>query len=137
LIKGFRDRGGGTLMRFVVIGVSCAGLFFLLCYVLQTMAKLGIFSSTILAYAGAFAAGYLGQRSWAFKSQAGHLTTLPRYAAMQIGCAIFTAYATHAVANRAQISPFVSSLLATLIASGASFLISSAWVFAEARSESK
>lgn len=114
----------------MVVGSSAAGLLFLLSFALVS-AGLPPFAASLIAYAIAFGAAYLAQRGWTFGGRHGHDHALPRYFALQAGCAIFSGLVSHVSVTRFGMSPVAMSAVTTIAASAVSFFVSSLWVFPE------
>ncbi len=89
------------------------------------------FWASIIAYGCAFGAAYLGQKIWAFRSTLSHRVSLPRYAALQLGCALFAAAVTELASLFGNYSPLYTSALATVLVSVVSYFVSLLWVFAD------
>ncbi|MEX0345376.1 MAG: GtrA family protein [Rhizobiaceae bacterium] len=119
----------GRLVRFLIVGVGAAVLLFVLAY-LFVILGMAPFSGSALAYAIAFVVAYTAQKSWTFKSRESHGTTLPRYFVLQAGCAVVSGVTAHTAVTHFGASPFVMSAVTTVVASAASFILSSLWVFA-------
>jgi len=116
------------LARFVVVGVGAACLLFVMTFVL-TSAGLPPFPGSVLAYAVAFAVAYTAQRGWTFGARHDHSHALPRYFALQAGCAVFSGIVSHVAVTRFGMSALAMSALTTVAASAASYILSLAWVF--------
>ena len=116
----------GKVARFLVVGVGCAFLYFVLTWVLQVRGGFPPFLATAAAYLISFGVAYLLQRTWTFQSEAAHTVTLPRYAAAQAVAAFLTATSTQAIAH---FSPSSSRMMiaavSTLLAGSLSFVLSS------------
>ena len=120
--------GEVRVTRFVVVGAGAAALLFLLSFVLVS-AGLPPFEGTLVAYTVAFGVAYWGPHRWTFDSVAQHRSSLPRYAAVQVGCAIGSGAVSHIVVATFGLPPLVMSIAATLAASLISFALSAMWVF--------
>lgn len=120
------------LVRFLIVGVGAAILLLALSYL---FVRLGMapFVGATLAYAISFAVAYTAQRNWTFESQEAHSRTLPRYFVLQAGCAIISGVTAHTAVSGFGTSPFIMSVTTTIVASAASFVLSSIWVFAPSR----
>ena len=121
-------RRHAKFVRFVISGGGCAFLFFCL-YFAGVSLGLPAFAANLGAYAIAFSAGYLLQRNWTFGARHRHQSALPRYALVQICCALVTSGVTEIATSHLSVPKLVSSLLATIIAGGASYVASLLWVF--------
>ncbi|HIG66088.1 MAG TPA: GtrA family protein [Methyloprofundus sp.] len=118
-------------VRFIVVGVLGALVYFLCSYLFLTYTELPAYASGLLAYACSFGFAYLGQKIWAFRSVAPHGVTLVRYAVLQLFCAIFAATYTQVGVSYSHLSPLILSALATVFTGGISYIISFCWVFAD------
>jgi putative flippase GtrA len=123
-----RTVAGVRLVRFAVVGVGAACLFFVLSFLLVSMG-LSPFSASVLAYSVAFAIAYTAQRSWTFGDRQNHGNSFRRYLVLQAGCAIFSGLVSHAAVEWLAMSPLAMSMATTIAASGASYMVSSSWVF--------
>jgi len=126
------------LIRFLTVGIGCAGIYFSVNYMLQTMIGLSQFVSALVAYFLSFGVAYLLQKNWTFKSSAAHSKTLARYVAAQIIAAALTAMFSQAFT---EIFPSMSkaplSIISTCIAGASSFVLSSLWVFKNVSNKSQ
>ena len=126
----FRAMLRSRMARFLVVGVAAALLLFALSYLL---ASLGAppFAGNVVAYAVAFAVAYTAQRAWTFGARHDHRHALPRYFILQGGCALLSGVLAHLLVKYLQLSPFAMSAFTTLVASTASYVLSTRWAFAE------
>ena len=120
------------LTRFVTVGVGAALLLFVLSWLLVTLG-LPPFAGSALAYGVAFVVAYCAQRGWTFRARHSHARALPRYLAVQLGCAVLSGLVSHVAVTRFGISTLAMSAVTTGVASAASFVLSSLWVFPSAR----
>ena len=116
------------LVRFVTVGVGAAALLFALSYL---SVRLGMtpFAGSIAAYAIAFAVAYTCQHGWTFGGVHDHSHALPRYLAVQLGCALISGLVAHVAVEGFGGSPLAMSVAVTIVASAASYVLSSLWVF--------
>jgi putative flippase GtrA len=116
--------------RFLFAGGMTAFLYFGLIYVLLT---LGVTSwlSALFAYLTAFSVGYTAQKVFTFQSRSSHLVSLPRYAALQVGCASIAAVSASGAERFGLTQPLIISLLSTIVLGTVSYLVSSKWVFSK------
>ncbi|MEQ1951331.1 GtrA family protein [Mesorhizobium yinganensis] len=116
------------LVRFVTVGVGAAALLFALSYL---FVRLGMspFTGSIAAYAIAFAVAYTCQHGWTFGGKHDHSHALPRYLAVQLGCALISGLVAHVAVERFGASPLAMSIAVTVVASAASYVLSTVWVF--------
>lgn len=118
-------------VRFFIVGGSCALLYFALMWFFRASLELTPFVATMCAYAVSFCIAYTLQHKWTFRSDAAHKVTLPRYALVQVTCALLTAGITQAISYIYPQSPsWILAAASTVLASGLSFALSSLWVFA-------
>ena len=117
------------LARFASVGVAAALLLFSCTWAFSALG-LPAFAAATAAYVIAFAFAYTAQRNWTFGGRAAHGTALPRYLAVQVGCAGLAGLAAHAAAWAGWPAAAVSAF-ATVIASAASFFLSLTWAFAQ------
>lgn len=116
------------LFRFVTVGVAAALLLFTLSWLLVSLG-LSPFVGSLIAYAIAFVVAYGAQRGWTFGGQHDHARAMPRYLALQVGCALFSGLVSHVAVARFGMSPLAMSALTTVAASTVSYVLSSLWVF--------
>ena len=116
------------LVRFVTVGVGAATLLFALSYL---FVRLGMspFTGSIAAYAIAFAVAYTCQHGWTFGGVHDHSHALPRYLAVQLGCALISGLVAHVSVEGLGGSPLAMSIAVTTVASAASYVLTSLWVF--------
>ena len=77
----------------------------------------------------AFVVAYTAQRGWTFGGQHDHASAMPRYLALQVGCAVFSGLVSHVAVAHFGMSPLAMSALTTIAASAVSYVLSSLWVF--------
>lgn len=118
------------LRKFALVGLLAAFILVALSYLLVS-AGLAPFPASALAYLFAFAAAYTGQRSWTFGGRHDHRRALPRYLLLQLACAAFSGVVSHVSVSRFGMPPFAMALVTTIMASAASFVFSSLWVFSD------
>lgn len=116
------------LGRFLISGVGTAALFFVLSF-LFARGGLAPFWASVSAYAIAFGVGYSVQRTWTFQANTAHGQALPRYFALQAGCALVSGVVAEGAVRYLGTTPFFMSVLTTLVAGGVSFVVSRLWVF--------
>jgi putative flippase GtrA len=115
-------------VRFAVVGIGAALLFFVLSWALVS-AGLPPFVGSVIAYALAFVLAYSAQRGWTFEGRHDHGRALPRYLVTQLVCAVFAGLSAHVAVSIFSLSPLVMSAIITLAAGAASYVLSSVWVF--------
>jgi len=121
----------GKTIRFIIVGVLGALVYFIASYLFLTYTELPAYLASLLAYACSFGFAYLGQKLWAFRSIAPHSVTLFRYAVLQACCATFAATFTQVFVSYSEWSPLLLSGVATIFTSSISYVVSSCWVFAD------
>ena len=121
---------GREATRFVLVGIAAAGLLFAATYLLL---RLGLqpFAAGLMAYIFAFAVAYALHQVWTFAGRASHRHALPRYLSIQAASALFSA-GTAQIATSSGLNALPVAAATALVASGASYLLSSRWAFAGA-----
>jgi putative flippase GtrA len=117
------------ILRFAGVGLTCAAVYFALCYVYQSALGWGPFEASAAAYACCFGAGYFAQRSLTFRSKVKHRVALPRYAALHAAIALLTSAGTAWVSRILATEPFYTAVVATGLAGVASFAVTLSWIF--------
>lgn len=117
-----------TLLKFIISGASTAVLFLVICFALSK-AGLSPFLASIVAYGIAFAVGYRLQRGWTFDARHGHASALPRYFALQAGCALLSGLVSQQGVLWLHLSPLPMATLTALVTGSTSFAVSRYWVF--------
>jgi putative flippase GtrA len=117
------------LTRFTIVGLGCAGLFFVLHLALVSGAGWNPLSASIAAYSVGMSVAYIIQKTWSFRSTRPHRHSLPRYFSVQAAAALLSGLASLLLAKLEIFAPAIASLFVTLIAGAASFVGSSAWAF--------
>jgi len=102
-------------VRFAVVGVGAALLFFFLSWALVS-AGMPPFAGSVIAYGLAFIVAYSAQRGWTFEGQHDHGRALPRYLVTQLVCALFAGLSAHVAVSIFSASPLVMSAIITLAA---------------------
>ncbi len=120
----------GRLSRFLVVGVGAAVLLFGLTW-LFARAGMPPFWGSAVAYAIAFAIAYTAQRNWTFGGGHAHGRALPRYFAVQAGCALTAGVVSHIAIEGFGLPPAAMAAVVTVAASAVSYLLSTFWVFPE------
>jgi putative flippase GtrA len=121
----------GKVVRFVIVGTTVTVLYFALCYMFRADLDLRPFFATLAAYPICMLCGYLGQKKFAFRSNAGHVRSLFRYTMLNLAVALTTAFSSQWATQEMGFSPFYMSVFATVVAGGVSFFVSLFWVFSE------
>jgi putative flippase GtrA len=117
-------------IRFVVVGGGSVVLYFLLTWLCRSSLGLTPFLAAICAYSATFCVAYTLQHRWTFRSATAHRITLPRYALVQVICAILTAGVTQAISHAYPwAADWMLAGISTALASGLSFALSSRWAF--------
>jgi len=116
------------LARFVTVGTLAAGMLLALTWLLVSIG-MPPFAGSITAYVLTFLCAYAAQRGWTFGGAHGHARALPRYFALQAGCAVFSGTVSHVAVTRYGLSPLAMAGLTTVLTSTASYVLSLVWVF--------
>jgi putative flippase GtrA len=120
------------MLRFACVGVAVAGFFMFLTYVL-VCGGTPPFWASVLAYVVCFVVAYLLQRFWTFEAKHPHREALPRYLALQVGCAVFSGLVPQVAIDHFGATRLVAVGLATITASVLSYVGSMLFVFPDAR----
>jgi putative flippase GtrA len=115
-------------VRFVVVGMTAAALFFAICWSAQSRG-VPAFWAGLIAYVGAFAMAYLGHHSVTFGGRHLHRRTMPRYAALQGFCASLAAATSYLLTRPQLFSPLEISAATTLFIGAVAYFGSRNWVF--------
>lgn len=122
------------LVRFFIVGIGCAALFFLVNY--SALRATGtVWIALVIAYAVCVPIGYLLQRNFTFRDREqmhGHATTASRYVLLQLSGALFVYGASELLNSLVPHYPILVSLGTTGLVSCVGFIISRGWVFANA-----
>jgi putative flippase GtrA len=114
--------------RFFLTGAGLAGFFWAINFSLVSIG-LPAFASSMLAYAGAVGVGYVAQRNWSFRARHSHAKALPRYLALQTGCAVMSGLSAQAATTVFDLPPLPMSLSNTILMGLISYVVSLNWVF--------
>jgi putative flippase GtrA len=120
------------MLRFACVGVGVAGFFMFLTYVLVSGGAAPFWAS-VLAYVVCFVVAYLLQRFWTFEAKHPHREALPRYLALQVGCAVFSGLVPQVAIDHFGATRVVAVGLAAITASLLSYVGSTLFVFPNAR----
>ncbi len=116
------------LFRFLTVGIGAALLLLMLSWLLVS-SGLSPFTGSVIAYAITVIVAYSAQRGWTFGGQHDHAHAMPRYLALQAGCAAFSGLVSHVAVAQFGLSPFAMSVVMTIATSTVSYVVSSLWVF--------
>ena len=120
----------GRFTRFLIVGLSSAGIYFLLSY-LQISRGVRPAYAGIISYILTFGLTYYAQYKWTFGASVPYAKSLPRYFIFQLSAAATSSFFTEALAAQFSWSPVIASVVVTLISAGASFIVSNFWVFSK------
>lgn len=115
-------------IRFLFSGGVTACLYFVFFYLLLEFGVIG-WLSAFLAYLLAFSIAYAAHKYFTFESRSNHSVSLPRYAALQVGCSAISAVSAIGAERLGLTQPLMISLLSTVVLGSLSYLVSSKWVF--------
>jgi putative flippase GtrA len=117
-----------SLVRFCVTGVGSLGADFALLVLLHSVGHAPLAVATFLGSAAAVLVNYTLNRNWSFQAQAGHGSTLPRYAFM-VGVNVGSTLLIVLVLTHLGLYYLVSKLVAVAINAGSNFLAARYWIF--------
>jgi putative flippase GtrA len=121
----------GTSVRFIIVGVLIATLYFLLFLLLHSVAGFQPLAASATAYTPCIFLSYYFHRSWSFQSLQPVRKSLPRYLALQFSCMSMTAICTQVAYVLFDIRGLEISILTTIFAGIISYFVSSLWVFSD------
>jgi len=122
-----------TGVRFIIVGILTAVLYFVIFYVLYSKFEIAPYLSAIVAHSTSFSVAYLSHKIWTYESKTTVRESLPKYFLLQLMCLSMTAGGTQLVYELFELNHFFISVLATLLASAFSFIVSTFWVFADVK----
>lgn len=124
--------------RFVIVGALSALGYLVLTFLLQHWLNLPVWISSGLAYIVAFSVTYFVQHAWTFAARAAHDRALPRYIATQL-VSMFVTMAIMRIFPVLFVDPpkLLASIVATIVAGSASFILSSKWAFSDDKEDRK
>jgi len=96
------------LMRFGVVGVSCAVLYTSLAWSLTVVAGLPAIAGSVLAYAISGVFSYLGQKLFTFRSSTPHAEAAPRFLLVFLAGVTVAACAPMLLTDRMRLPPLVA-----------------------------
>ncbi|MGE0503703.1 MAG: GtrA family protein [Rhizobiaceae bacterium] len=131
-MTGARSHRGRRLIRFVIVGCAAALLLFALTWLFRA-AGAPPFAGSAVAYGIAIVFAYSAQRGWTFGGSHSHSAALPRYLVVQVACALLAGATAHLAVALLDLSAPAMSAVTTMLASAASYLLSSRWVFSDRR----
>ncbi len=117
-----------SLVRFCITGLSSLAADFGLLALLHSVAHAPLAVATFLGSVAAVLVNYTLNRNWSFQAQAGHGSTLPRYAfmvAVNVGSTLLIVL----VLTDLGLYYLVSKLVAVAINAGTNFLAARYWIF--------
>jgi putative flippase GtrA len=123
---------GGLTGRFLASGSIAAAVYFAASYAFL-MLGLAPFAAGLIGYGVAFVVGYGLQQFWTFSRRAPLQRSLPRYLALQAGCALVSGSSTLVLARWWSVPALAISLIVTLLVGVLSYLASKSWVFVDSR----
>ena len=127
-----RDCSNLTQMsRFLCVGVGVAVFFMFLTYALVS-GGVPPFWASVSAYVICFVMAYILQRFWTFEAKHRHREALPKYFALQAGCAVLSGFVPQVAIDRFGATHLVAAGLAALTASFLSYVGSTLFVFPNA-----
>jgi putative flippase GtrA len=120
------------MLRFICVGGGAAVFFMILTYALVSDGAKPFWAS-VVAYVICVAVAYLLQRFWTFEAKHPHREALPRYLALQGGCAVFSGLVPQVAIDHFGATRLVAVGLATITASVFSYVGSTFFVFPDVR----
>ena len=128
---------GATAIRFLIVGVSAAVLYFVLFSVFYIYFDYFAFVATVFAYSIAFGCAYLAHKFWTYQSSVPVAQSLPRYFILQLLSVAATSLVTQFSVSVLGLESFLVSIVATLFAGVFNYIFSSLWVFSSVEKTAK
>ena len=115
-------------IRFVFVGTSTAILYFGCFIVLMKIGFTAVLAA-LVAYIFSFFVGYTAQKQFTFQAKSRHGASLPRYASLQLLCALI-AMASSCFSEMLGVdNVYTIGSVSTIVSACISYIISSKWVF--------
>lgn len=118
-----------TLLRFLLVGGSTAGIYFCLTFVLVEFAGLNITLASSIAYITAVCFNYLSHFHWTFASEAPHGEVFIRYLVMIVGGVILNGLVMYFGTTMMHIHYMLMQIISAFVLAAWSLSLSSLWVF--------
>lgn len=121
---------GKTAVRFLIVGVSAAILYFVLFSLFYIYYDYFAFVATFFAYSISFGCAYLAHKFWTYQSSSVPVSqSLPRYFILQLLSVVATSIVTQVSVTFIGLESFLVSVVATLFAGVFNYIFSTLWVF--------
>ena len=117
------------MMRFGLVGVSCAALYTALAWSLTVLAGAPAVTGSVAAYAISGVFSYLGQKLFTFRSDAPHAEAAPRFLAVFLVGISVAALAPLLLTDRMHLPPLVAIIFAGGVVPALNYLVFSLLVF--------
>jgi len=138
MVKGVKNQlSYKTTFRFLIVGVSTAGLYFLIYLFLNVVLMIEAYIASAIAYSSGFVVAYTSHKFWTYESNTKISKSLPRYFILQVSGLVLTSGGVQISSEYFELSSVIVSAIGTLIAGVSSYLLSTVWVFADARVKNK
>jgi putative flippase GtrA len=118
-----------TMARFIIIGAAGAGAYVVLSSILHVLG-LPAWIASLASYLFLLPAVYLAQRNIAFESRASHLSSFPKYVAIQTVGLTLSAVVPYQLAQSNQVPATVVFGLAAIVIALVNFILVKYWAFA-------
>ena len=115
-------------IRFVIVGTSTAILYFG-CFIVFMKIGFTAVLAALVAYILSFFVGYTAQKQFAFQATSRHGTSLPRYASLQLLCALIAMASSGFSEMLGVDNVYTIGSVSTIVSACISYIISSKWVF--------
>ena len=102
-------------LRFVIVGASSSGLYFLSVWLLLEYTAISMLWSSALSYSALVGLAYLAQRNWTFRSRAPHRQSLTRYLCLQMLCMTLTAIMSQGLVTAFSLGSLIAAITSTII----------------------
>ena len=118
-----------SFVRFAVVGAIATAIHAAVFAALIETTRIDPVAATVVAFATAFAAGFVLNRRWTFGSSASPAAQLPRYLAAQLAGLALSAAIMHVAVHLQRWSPYAGLALSIALVPPVTFALSRWWVF--------
>lgn len=118
-----------TMARFIIVGAAGAGAYVILSSVLHVLG-LPAWIASLASYLFLLPTVYLAQRNITFESSGSHLSSFPKYVAIQIVGLTLSAVVPYQLEQSNQVPATLAFGLAAIVIALVNFVLVKYWAFA-------
>jgi len=118
-----------SIVRFAVVGAIATAIHAAVFSLLIESTRIDPVAATVVAFAVAFAAGFVLNRRWTFGSRADPVAQLPRYLVAQLAGLALSAAIMYVAVHVQRWSPYAGLALSIVLVPPVTFALSRWWVF--------